>query len=361
MKMPKPRPYLKLWVHTSVVLALGFLPALSQAANPCLGVWSGTLGEIPVSMDISEDYGRYYYRANFSDLLLLPANTPATEWRELDSEGKQTGRLSLNCKPGKLEGNWVNADGKKTLPISATPAASYDAQRTARLRLKVQKTQTLGSRAIDTVAVDGVPMLNALRLRGDGPGIRQVNTLLQNELIAIVTDHMDCVSMGYSRERFSNNSWGEERDQRVVFWIGNVLSIRNNYSGYCGGAHPYHWQSSVTFDTAAGKAIPAKNWLAASYRKEIDLESALGRMIKSRLLKGKDFPDELPADEQSCAEAALHSVAKISAIEKGGVGFDFDFPYPASGCRKDYVIPWRKMRPYLSEEGKRFLNEVERN
>lgn len=342
------------------MLVGGFLPPLAHAATPCRGVWSGTIGGIPISMEITETYGRYYYRENFSDLVLIPTNSLATEWQELDSKGKQTGRAYLSCNSGKLEGIWMSADKSKTLSINAVSSASYDARRTARLPLKVQKTQTLGSRSIDTIAVNGTPALNTLRLRGEGPGIRQVNSLLQKELADIVTNHMICVNMGYAAGRFQD-PWGDERNQEPAFWVGNVLSVRSFYSGYCGGAHPYHVQSYRTYDTSAGKAIPIENWLDSAYRKEIPLGSKLDAMVKSQMLGGKKSPDDLPADQRECAEEALNKPAQISSIEKQGMGFDFLFPYSMSACREDYVIPWRKIRPFLSEEGKRLLNDIERN
>lgn len=336
------------------------LPALAQAAAPCEGVWSGTLGGIPISMEMTETYGRYYYRENFSDLVLVPANPPATEWRELDAKGKQTGRVDLSCKPGKLEGSWTSVDKSKTLPITAVSSTSYDARRTARLPLKVKKTQALASRSVDTVFVNGVPPLTGLQLRGEAPGIRQVNSLLQAALADVVANHLNCVAAGVAAGR-SEDAWGDEGEQQAVLWAGNVLSVQSSHGGYCGGAHPYHGQSYQTYDTSTGKAIPLENWLDAAYRKEVGLESALGKMVKSRVMGGKKSPKDFPEDQRECVEEALNKSAQISSIAKGGVGFDFDFPYAMGACREDYVIPWRAMRPFLSEEGKRLLNDIERN
>jgi len=359
MPIPKIFKPLTPYLPASIMVAGGLLSSLAQAASPCQGVWSGTLGGIPISMEITETYGRYYYRENFSDLVLVPTNSLATEWQELDSGGKQTGRAYLTCKPGKLEGTWTSVDESKTLPITAVSSQSYDARKTARLPLKVQKTQTLGPRSIDTIAVIGAPALNTLRLRGEEPGVRQVNNLLQKELAELVTNHMACVSAGYAEGRFKD-PWGDERSLEAAFWTGNVLSVRSFYSGYCGGAHPYHAQSYQTYNTAAGKAIPIENWLDSAYRKEVPLGSKLDEMVKSQMLGGKKSPDDLPADQRECAQEALNKAAQISSIEKHGIGFDFFFPYSMSPCREDYVIPWRKMRPFLSEEGKRLLNDIER-
>lgn len=336
------------------------MPPSADAAVPCGGVWSGTLGGIPITMEITETYGRYYYRENFSDLVLVPTTSLATEWQESDSKGKQTGRAYFNCGAGKLEGIWMSADESKTLSINAVSSTSYDARRTARLPLKIRKTQTLGSRSIDMIFVNGIPSLNALRLRGEGTGIQRVNGLLQKDLAGNVSSHLSCVAGSLATGRLED-PWGEELDQQAVFWAGDVLSVQTSYGGYCGGAHPYHGQSYQTYDTSTGKAIPIANWLDTAYRKKVDLESTLGKMIKSKLLGGKKSPGDLPADERECAEEALTNPAYITAIEKQGIGFGFPFPYAMSPCEMNYVIPWTKMRPFLSEEGKRLLNEIERN
>jgi hypothetical protein len=347
-------------MRACVVLAGGLLPSLSQAATPCQGVWSGTLGGIPISMEITEGYGRYYYRENFSDLVLVPTNSLATEWQESDSKGKQTGRAYLNCGAGKLEGIWMSADESKTLSINAASSTSYDARRTARLPLKIRKTQTWGPRSIDTVFVNGIPSLNALRLRGEGPGIQRVNGLLHKDLAGNVSNHLSCVAGSVAAGRFED-PWGDELSQQAVFWTGDVLSVQTSYGGYCGGAHPYHGQSYQTYDTSTGKAIPVVNWLDTAYRKKVDLESPLGKVIKAKLLDGKKSPSDLPGYERECAEEALNNAAHISAIEKQGMGFVFFFPYAMSPCQVDHFIPWSRMRPFLSEEGKRLLNEIERN
>ncbi|CAN7496163.1 hypothetical protein [Polaromonas sp. LjRoot131] len=311
-------------------------------------------------MEITGTYGRYYYRENLSDLVLVSTNSLATEWQESDSKGKQTGRAYFNCEPGKLQGIWMSADESKTLSINAVSSTSYDARRTARLPLKVRKTQTWGSRSIDTVFVNGIPSLNSLRLRGEGPGIQRVNRLLQKDLADNVNSHLRCVAGSLATGRFED-PWGDELDQQAVFWAGDVLSVQTSYGGYCGGAHPYHGQSYQTYDTSTGKAIPIANWLDTAYRKKVDLESTLGKMIKAKLLGGKKSPEGLPTDERECVEEALTKAAYITAIEKQGIGFSFPFSYAMSPCQLDHFIPWTKMRPFLSEEGKRLLNEIERN
>jgi hypothetical protein len=348
------------WIYASLMLAGGLAPSSAHAAVPCRGVWSGTLGGIPITLEITETYGRYYYRENFSDLVLVPTNSLATEWQESDSKGKQTGRAYLNCEPGKLDGIWMSADESKTLSINAVSSASYDARRTAKLPLKVRKTQTLDSRSIDTVFVNGIPSLNALRLRGDGPGIQRANGLLQKDLASHVSSHLSCVAGGLAAGRLED-PWGDELDQQAVFWKGDVLSVQTSYGGYCGGAHPSHGQSYQTYDTSAGKAIPIANWLDTAYRKKVDLQSPLGKMIKSKLLGGNKSTGDMTTDERECAEEALTNSAHITAIEKQGIGFGFPFPYAMSPCQADHVIPWSRMRPFLSEEGKRLLNEIERN
>ncbi len=96
----RPKPF-TFWMRACVVLAGGLLPSLSQASAPCEGVWSGTLGGIPITMEITGTYGRYYYRENLSDLVLVSTNSLATEWQESDSKGKQTGPRLFQLRAGK--------------------------------------------------------------------------------------------------------------------------------------------------------------------------------------------------------------------------------------------------------------------
>ncbi|MDP3652128.1 MAG: hypothetical protein Q8R67_10645 [Rhodoferax sp.] len=338
----------------------------SSAADPSCsvqGVWQGRLGQTPVTLEIDTEYGRYRYRESLNDLLLKPRQGSDNTWDEYDSHGKKTGSLKLTCNGDTVNGSWTNPTGG-SIPIAIQRARSYDGDRIKNAPLKVLSQKILSTRTIQFVSIKGIEELQTLQIANASPSEAEVNRALRKELDQAVENHLVCVSAGYAVERFTD-PFGDALNTTPVFWSGAILSVSRNYSGYCGGAHPYHAFSYLVFDTRKGIEIPLDSWIISDQKdtkdqKEVPYESELGRVIWNIALQGKPDVESLPAQDQECLGSLNDPVATIASLEANGIGFRYWYPYAQSGCVEDYIVPWKKLKRFLSQQGRQYVEQLQK-
>ncbi|MDO8458111.1 MAG: hypothetical protein Q7T07_14510 [Burkholderiaceae bacterium] len=352
---------------TAVLLALTQATCLaSPAADPSCsiqGVWQGSLGQTPVTLEIDTESGRYRYRESLNDLHLKPRQGSVNTWDEYDSRGKKTGSLKLTCDGNTVNGTWASPAGKN-VPIAIQRARSYDGDRIKNAPLKVLSQKVLSKRVIQLVSIKGIEKLQSLQIANASPSEVEINRALRKELDQVVENHLGCVSAGYAVERFAD-PFGDSLNLAPVFWSGAVLSISRNHSGYCGGAHPYHAFSYSVFDTRKGIEIPLDSWIISDQKdrkgqKEVPYESELGQVIWNIALQGKPDVESLPAQDRECLGSLNEPVATIASLEANGMGFRYWYPYAQSGCVEDYIVPWKKLKRFLSQEGRHYVEQLQK-
>lgn len=101
------------------------------ANNTFFKMWKGMIGEkIPVTFFLwvagvpaNEGHGlEIYDRHGVSIPLRIKVSSNSLEIQELDSDGKILASISSQLQNGTLAGQWVKADGSKTLSFTASPA-----------------------------------------------------------------------------------------------------------------------------------------------------------------------------------------------------------------------------------------------
>jgi hypothetical protein len=335
--------------------------AASALAQDCRATtWSGTIGDTPISISFDpEGGGAYYYRHAFDDLVLTRRTSfDGYPLQETDSKGNTTGYMRVACVKGVLGGEWRNPSGSRKLPIVGAPTKDYNATRLAAAKLVARKQKPLDGHAVDVVTVEGMPTLETLQIRNPTAAENRVNAILRTSLLDAGTNHLECAAAG--RKADASNSWGDEQSVEPVFWRGPVLSLSLSSGGYCGGAHPYHAFENRTFDTARGVELPLESWLDERYGQEVLPGSELGQEIEKLVLRGKAEIDELAERERECAEMEVEHPSKIAAILRQGVAFRYWYPYAASSCSEDYVVPWAAMQLHLSAAGRARLAAMRR-
>jgi hypothetical protein len=350
----------------AVSLALLLSSKSASAANQSCsiqGVWQGRLGQTPITLEIDAEYGRYRYRDSLSDLLLQPRQGAENTWEEYDGSGKQTGSLKLACDSNAVSGTWTSPAGKSA-PIAMQRARSYDGDRIKNAPLKVLEQKALSGHSIQIVSVQGLEGLQTLQIANPSPMEDKVNRILREELNEAVESHLNCVTLGYAAGRFAD-PYGDELGMEPVLWSGAILSVRKRYGGYCGGAHPYSDSSYLVFDTGKGTVVSIDRWISDDQMslngsKKISHASDLGQAIWSIAFPVEPGAEPLSELDRECRDALNEPAAAVASLEAKGIGFRYWYPYSLRKCTWDYVVPWKKLRPFLSPAGRQYVKQLQK-
>lgn len=319
------------------------------------GVWIGTLGGTPISMELKSPdegtpIGRYYYRASLGDLF-LKRDAATGEWQEEDENGKSTGRLRLTCQAGSLRGEWRSMDGARHLPVAANAAKEdqYPVARRAAIKPAVQKSGNFQKRRFEQLTYGPhAGDTEGLRLVGGGAGMEAINAALRSAAVDGVIDHLECKSTG-RLERGPEAGYEAAIRQQVEAWNDAYVVIRTYTEGYCGGAHPWHDTFTTTYQLDTGAEVDVSTWLLPEFRKEIGDASPLGRLLRKTYQNG-----ELGPDYADCKDSIGWSAASLHGLP-GHLVFHTSAPYALTPCAEDVALPLAKVQRFLSPEGRQAM------
>jgi hypothetical protein len=318
--------------------------------NACLlHTFSGSLGTIPVNLEFqerSEDIrGRYYYRTTYSDLYLVQ-DAKTKRWQESGGDGKSSGSLVLQCAGDKLSGSWTSADGKKTLPLTASVAdvgakKTYDEKRFAAASFKTLKASSVAGKRYETFTQPQWSGVIGLRLLDKSEAVSKINALLMEDFHTSLNDTVDCAASGFW-DRGPDAGYENNIGWTPRAWNAGFVVIEIDADGYCGGAHPYHGSSASTYNLKTGAKEDVKEWLQDKYRADIAPDTPLGKLLTR--ISGRDA-------QEGCEEAISWSGTSVWPLAEG-LAFQPWAPHSMSSCIEEIVVPYKTVMAYLSPYGK---------
>ena len=335
------------------LLFLLLIPALalagftdSAAAGDCLEkTWKGTIGTIPVFMEfesIAEDdslAGRYYYHTSLTDLILVKDDKKPGGWKELDPKGKLSGYLRLTCTEDTLTGSWSSSDGSKTLPVKAVlEPADYSKHRMGALKI-TGKRASIGGFSYETFKAQGCDFVRGVRLTGGSPAVAEINHALMAGFTEKLAEGIDCVAIGRMKGR--EDAYTYECAMEVLAWNKAFVVIGEKLSYYCGGKHPNLQSSSTVYNLQTSKPETISQWFIEKYREAIPKDSALGKIIIATA----------EIDSEECLEG-IELYTETAWPTPAGMVFRPSADYSQSACIADVAVPYKKLMPYLSVQGK---------
>ena len=124
-----------------------------------------------------------------------------------------------------------------------------------------------------------------------------------------------------------------------------IFSISVFANWYCdGSAHDVRWQDNVTFDMRSGKVVELADIFGGV---GISADGAISDEMAGLMeeyASNLKWPDGVRCADSYTSES-LKSYANKYYISNDGVIFSVEFPYVASTCNNDIVIPIDKIKP----------------
>lgn len=371
MSLPFPR-WRSVLVCSLFLALFGWQPcALAEDDSyACLrgGAWKGHIGNAPVTLSfevagVSEltgssadqpiaPIGRYYYRDQWQDLLLVPDSRHSLRWNEVDPAGRVTGYWTLNCHARTLSGVWTSTDHKRSAPIEADIALDeeYMTAKVTPITPVVVPQRRMQDSRYELIAFPKLKSFYTIRLKGDSLGIRKINDNLWTDLLTNFREAMKCTvaNQGYkvmkAGELFNYDVYND-----VVALNRKYLVVSLGTQFLCpGNPHPYSDSRVSVFDLESGKAEQMKTWFALTYQDAPTKTGALGRLVRTQY-------DKQRGDVEDANECFNNVDYNVGWTYPSAAGMNFVVAadwYGASNCNEHVTIPFDQIRPFLSDAGR---------
>ena len=310
------------------------------------GTYRGTLGTLPVALSLDpKGESRYFYEGRSLDLFLearRSGNALVLEEsvrRDLGGEPVVTGCFSLMPAPGGLKGTWQAPGASAPLEVTLAP---LDA---ARLPLRLPLSPGLSAlRREDPLAFlklnrawVTLPGGRAVREPLSGvtyprvPGASGVlNAALQDRQLRHAADALDCRAMlPESAQKDPEN--GYNLSAGLTLSNARLLSLREDVSYYCGGAHPDNWTEGVILDRMTGRAVP----LTTLFPK---LNAARQKALYLSAVKAKVDAECLDVLREDADEFTAHLSATGVNLTPSGL------PHVVAACAETVTLPYATLR-----------------
>lgn len=313
-----------------LLLTHGFVSSVFAEAVPYSGVWIGTIGTQMVRVCFSTpNESQYYYTKHLQDIRLLAktdSTNPASEWQEVVSSGASkkvsgTWKLDIKAVNNSLSGEWHSPQGNRKLEInlekvadlkSKSCGAAYDIP-----------MENLASERAKTWSVTFLPLTYA--------GASRFNAYVRTWLLDKAGEAKGCQS-----------ETGNEADFEFVSlsFTDKVLVVREmQFDVYCGGAHNTSYTEYHTFDPQTGNKVDGWTWISTgeeSVREDSPLLALIEKLNPA-------------VDGEDCRTGFN---VRPPYPTKSGFEFPTSFGWAGRVCDSTVLIPYKKLTPYLTAEGK---------
>lgn len=370
-------------VRQLIILVLSWATNCASAGAPVAhsaidGAWIGTIGdskiiacfEQPDAMGEAPD-AQYAYLRYMTPITLRPDASGDGRWHE-GTTTAPTGKWRVETDQDTVRGIWSSPTGTR-LPIllrrfqtlywtdSALicPLQSDDrtmSPLTKALRINHGKARQVGGQRFHVLStLDGA--VSSLALTGHEVGITRINARLENELWGNALGYLSCPPLEDGKPDYEAHVDLTYRDEAWVSFI-------SWNAGYCGGAYPFHGFSFSTWNVNTGDEVNLWTWIRDSRKPDAHPdfdrfsinyaappklnEQITDQAVRQRLLP--DAGDAIPPDE--CVDVLRENNGYQIRLSTHGLVFNPSFPHVAQACDDDIEIPYARLVPFLTEEGK---------
>ncbi len=358
----------------NLVLALGFVALMqssgwAQDSSRLFGVWTGTIGKLPVMvcLDTRRDYhfGAYYYLAHLK-AIHLEENDDGKSWTEGSSSDTNAPRWQLDPVDGnKIKGTWATQE--KSFPINLTRLAENpkdaDGQESACGSQAFFQPRVTPPKITETAAVlDGQSYvkvtvnageqfnvsLETFKLKGSGAKIARINkTLLQGvPQPGQKPDYLECIQSGLAN---GGNDGDYDTSAVPIILTPHWLVAASGDGSFCGGAHPVNSSAKIVYDLRTGIEVDLKKWLRPGVADENGkLSGKLAMLVEEKYkADAKDNPD--------CIDSIQNAFGWGLSLEKTGISFTPSLSHAETACANASLLGFSSVLPFLNDNGKKLL------
>jgi len=339
--------------------------AASAPPDERAGIWEGTIGDLPVRACFAPRgwgaLGSYYYLSRRRLIALDAEAGSGGTLRENDARDSGAPRWTIeNAAAGRLTARWTHRG--RTLPVRLSRIAPGNAEQDHCSGMAYHGPRLAGVRTVTARAsLDGVEYtritldhggrfeasVETFALGGSGAAIDRLNNTLRQSLTGDPPEWFDCIRAAL--ERLPNEGGFDQRLAPTLIsrrWMG----VTEQYDHYCGGNHPNHGRRYRTFDLASGAEVDLHDWLngAAVSRQRFEGEDeeikTLVPALRTLILAGWTA-------EGDCEGVVESTEFWNIGLRRDALVFAPDLPHVSQACGEEFVVPFARLQPFLTEQG----------
>lgn len=249
-----------------VPMCLMFSPVIWADAGT--QVYTGTLGKMPIVLEVNADSGdgRYFYQKYRKDLVLSLTKEGEMLVLEEGGESQPHATMRLQPTPDGWSGEWTSAKGKvlkmalQQAKLAPAPADTlpylvelhdkwpYEYLRLLGLKLKQGQTENFMGYTLQWWS-ESQSEVQLFKVVSGYPAevLQRINQRLMARLWQGVGDTFGCTVDG-APGSYSQTS-------QPVWMSASVMSVFTATDFYCGGLHPNQDNESLNFDTKTGNVL----------------------------------------------------------------------------------------------------------
>lgn len=272
------------WLAGVVVTAcLTFSPAIWADAST--QVYTGTLGKMPIVLEMNPDSGdgRYFYQKYRKDLILSLTKEGEILVLEEGGESQPHPTMRLKPTPDGWSGEWASAKGKvlkmelqqaKLAPVPADTLPylvqlhdklPYEYLRLLGMKLKQGQTENFMGYTLQWWS-EPQSQVQLFEVVSGYPAevLQRINQRLMARLWQGVGGTLECTVDGAPGSYFQTS--------HPVWMSPSVMSVITATDFYCGGLHPNLDNESLNFDTRTGNVLTLDDVLWVGQGKPVHFE-----------------------------------------------------------------------------------------
>jgi hypothetical protein len=351
--------------------ALGsIVPAQAQERPAWFGLWEGHVGRNQVracfdSWDDSSGRGSYYYLRYLEPIALR--QDAGERWEEWVPGGEAGAEWHFSELSGtRLRGTW--RQGARSLPFALAPVAwDADEAESPCASAAFLQPRLAGGRVVTEAAASGplaprsFPLtrhvyrppphladdvsLQTFTIVEQQSGDRRINQALRSAMpdAGGSGELAECLGMSIASLGIDG---AVERTIEPLMLTGSFLSATIATSSFCGGAHPSHWSSFLSFDRTTGEDLDLFDWIGEA---RLDGEdSSLPETLRTAVVARWTNAENVPECRQLFEGAEYWALG----LDYAGLLFRPDFPHVATACEETVLLEWEALAPFLDDEGR---------
>jgi hypothetical protein len=362
----------------TAILALAFSSlAFSDLAGKIEGVYAGTLGKTNVVFKLekpgdSDLSGTYFYRNHARDIQLngtVSGSSLTLEERGLYG-AQSKAKLSLKLEANGFSGVWTDAKSGKALPVKLYTVTSAELNAiklpsTPLLRkwkleepyeylrfdvpLKAAKLEKVNGKNVQWW-LEPRSKISFFRLAGQS---KTVNDTLTDEQYGMASSALQCPN---------DSEDGFNFDPKIVLYSKRLLSMTASVYYDCGGVHPDGYSENLTLDLQTAKVLTLEDLYGfVAVPKGLNLQTqepfelfssytqARAVVLKKLILQEvKAFSKDPEPDCKDLYETGDVFQFITWYLTPEGLIVQPSFPHVAAACKKDFLLPYARLKPYLT-------------
>jgi hypothetical protein len=361
---------------------LGVLAPSAALAQPASGaglpgIWEGTIGTLPVrACFVTRDYGSfgaYYYQSRLQMIALEEQEGARGTFLEGGGGGAGPGTAAARWRISQagatgLTGQWTR--GRRTLPVRLRLVARPQGEDSACASLAFQRPRLAGVQTIRTrVTYDGVDFtqlmldprnrfeiaVKTFALDGTSEPIRRINAALAEPLAGDPPHWFECVTNSMQMSAYEGDY---SQELTPVMLSPRWLSVQDQQGGFCGGAHPDASSSYRLFDMNTGGEVDLHDWFnAQGFARERPEGATEDIVTLTPALRNEIIGTWRPQAEE-CGPVIREAEDWIVGLSRDGILFGPSLPHVVAACEEEWVIPFDRLRPYLTSEAQALVRAL---